>query len=146
MRRGPHPGKPTRTALPSRRPSARPLRSWICAKTVLIHLMHELYPTFIGDIGEDRVVGFLRSAGRPLALGDLRCRGCRKTAATFSRTGSSCRNLATRHGEPNDHGTFRIRVAPAPISRIRGIDLLITWLGRLIQATWPRRAVCRCRA
>jgi hypothetical protein len=98
---------------------------------VLIHLMHELYPTFIGDIGEDRVVGFLRSAGRPLALGDLRCRGCRKTAATFSRTGSSCRNLATRHGEPNDHGTFRIRVAPAPISRIRGIDLLITWLGRL---------------
>jgi hypothetical protein len=59
-----------------------------CAKAVLIHLMHALYPTFPGGLGEDRVIGFLRSAGRPLALSDLRCRECRKAAAYLLPNGA----------------------------------------------------------
>lgn len=54
-----------------------------CAKAVLIHLMHVLHPDFLGGLGEDRVIGFLRSAARPLNFGDLRCGDCRQVASYF---------------------------------------------------------------
>lgn len=55
----------------------------ICAKTVLIHLEHVIHPPFMESLGQDRVIGFLRSAARPLTLGDLRCAGCRDVAGYF---------------------------------------------------------------
>ena len=52
-----------------------------CAKAVLIHLAHVLYPLFPeSHDDEERVVSFLRSSARPLASGDLRCSDCRKAA------------------------------------------------------------------
>lgn len=50
-----------------------------CARAVLFHLFHVLYPEFPGS-REDSVVSFLRSAAIPLATGDLRCADCRETA------------------------------------------------------------------
>jgi hypothetical protein len=55
----------------------------ICAKTVLIHLMHVMHPHFMGSLGEDRVIAFLRSAARPLTFSDLRCGECRDVATYF---------------------------------------------------------------
>ncbi|MGD0247209.1 MAG: hypothetical protein ABSB59_43755 [Streptosporangiaceae bacterium] len=51
-----------------------------CAKAVLLHLVHVLYPDFPGSGGEERVVCFLRSSASPLASGDLRCAGCWEAA------------------------------------------------------------------
>lgn len=53
-----------------------------CAKAVLIHLVHVLYPLFPESRDdEERVVSFLRSSASPLASGDLRCADCRKAAS-----------------------------------------------------------------
>jgi hypothetical protein len=53
-----------------------------CAKAVLIHLVHELYPLFPESRDDEvRVVSFLRSSASPLASGDLRCSDCRKAAS-----------------------------------------------------------------
>jgi hypothetical protein len=53
-----------------------------CAKAVLIHLAHVLYPDFPGSRDdEERAVSFLRSSASPLASGDLRCSECRKAAS-----------------------------------------------------------------
>ena len=55
----------------------------ICAQTVLIHLVHVMSPHFIETLGENRVIGFLRSAERPLTPSDLRCGECRDVASFF---------------------------------------------------------------
>ena len=53
-----------------------------CAKSVLFHLDHVLYPHFPGSRDdEERVVSFLRSSASPLVSGDLRCSECRKAAS-----------------------------------------------------------------
>lgn len=50
-----------------------------CARAVLFHLFHVLYPEFPGS-RQDCVTSFLRSAARPLAPGDLRCADCQEVA------------------------------------------------------------------
>ena len=53
-----------------------------CAKAVLIHLVHVLYPLFPGSRDdEEPVVSFLRSSASPMAYSDLRCAGCREAAS-----------------------------------------------------------------
>jgi len=68
----------------------------ICAKTVLIHLVHVMYPGFLGSHGEDRVISFLRSAGRPLTFSDLRCDQCRHVASYFLPNEASLAQPAAR--------------------------------------------------
>jgi hypothetical protein len=55
----------------------------ICAETVLIHLVHVMHPYFMGSLGQDKVIGFLRSAAHPATFSDLRCGECRDVARYF---------------------------------------------------------------
>lgn len=55
----------------------------VCARITLIHLVHVMHPDFLESLGEDKVISFLRSAGRPLVSGDLRCDTCLEVASYY---------------------------------------------------------------
>jgi hypothetical protein len=57
--------------------------TWYASASV--YLAHVMYRDLTGELGEDRVVSFLRSATRPLAFSDLRCNECGGLRATFCR-------------------------------------------------------------
>lgn len=54
-----------------------------CAQLVLLHLLHVLPYSSIDYVTEDRLLGFLRSAGRPLERSSVLCETCKDVARHF---------------------------------------------------------------
>lgn len=54
-----------------------------CAQLVLLHLVHVMPFAFMDYETEERMLGFLRSAARPLEYGSVLCGTCRDIAHHF---------------------------------------------------------------